>query len=293
LKTIGIVSPGDMGHVVGKVLREHGLRVATALAERSQRTRSLAAQAGIDDLENYETLVAESDMILSILVPAEAASVAASMAKAMCSTASQPLFADCNAIAPQTVQKIAQMIESAGGRFVDASIIGPPPRQVGSTRFFASGPHAEEFAQLNDYGLHVIPMSSRVGDASALKMCYAALTKGVTALSIELLVAAKALGVDEALEAEFRQSQSPMLAQMERNLPGTPPKARRWVGEMEEIAATFEALGLTPQILSGAAEIYRFVGGSPLADRTPEDPHQPLLTEMITGLAIYLKEKNQ
>jgi 3-hydroxyisobutyrate dehydrogenase-like beta-hydroxyacid dehydrogenase len=285
LKTIGIVSPGDMGHVVGQVLRGHGLRVVTSLAGRSQRTRALAAQAGFEDLGSYPALVTESDAILSILVPAEAAGLAAAVAGAMRATGRGPLFVDCNAIAPQSVHGIAQTIEDAGGRFVDASIIGPPPRKAGNTRFYASGPHAEEFAHLNHHGLHVIPMSSRVGDASALKMCYAALTKGVTALSTELLVAARVLGVDEALESELRQSQGVMLAQMERSLPGMPPKARRWVGEMEEIAATFEAVGLTPRILLGAADIYRFVGDTPLADRNPEDPEQPSLAEMVRALA--------
>jgi 3-hydroxyisobutyrate dehydrogenase-like beta-hydroxyacid dehydrogenase len=291
LNTIGIVSPGDMGHVVGQRLREQGLRVVTCLAERSRRTRSLAEQAGIEDLASYQALVAESDAILSILVPAEASSVASTVAEAMRSTGKTPLYVDCNAIAPQTVQRIAQIIEEAGGRFADGSIIGPPPRKAGNTRFYASGPHAEEFAQLNQHGLHVIPISSRVGDASALKMCYAALTKGLTALSTELLVAAQVLGVSEALEAEFRQSQSAMLAQMERSLPGMPPKARRWVGEMEEIAATFEAVDLTPRILLGAADIYRFVGDTTLADRNPEDPDQPSLAEMVRTLAADLQKE--
>ncbi|MBX3000740.1 MAG: NAD(P)-dependent oxidoreductase [Caldilineaceae bacterium] len=288
-KTIGIISPGDMGHVVGDVLRAGGLRVVACLDGRSPRTKALAQQAHLEDLGSVEAVVSEADAILSILVPAEAERAATAVATAMQQRGASLLYADCNAISPATTRLIGERIEAAGGRFVDASIIGPPPRRVGATRFYASGPHAGDLAALNDYGLHVIPIGERVGDASALKMCYAALTKGLTALSTELLVAAEALGITEPLQAEFRQSQSSMLAQMERGLPGMPPKARRWVGEMEEIASTFESVGLTPKILLGAADIYRFVGDTTLADRNPEDPGQPSLSDMIAQLAQHLR----
>jgi 3-hydroxyisobutyrate dehydrogenase-like beta-hydroxyacid dehydrogenase len=288
LTTIGIISPGDMGHVVGDVLRAGGLRVVTCLDGRSSRTKTLAQQAGLEDLGSVEAVVRDADAILSILVPAEAGRAAEAVATAMEQSGASVLYADCNAIAPATTRRIGERITAAGGRFVDASIIGPPPRRVGATRFYASGPHAGDLAALNDYGLHVIPIGDRIGDASALKMCYAALTKGLTALSTELLVAAEALGITEPLQAEFRQSQLSMLAQMERGLPGMPPKARRWVGEMEEIASTFEAVGLTPKILLGAADIYRFVGDTTLADRNPEDPGQPSLADMIVQLARHL-----
>ncbi len=121
-------------------------------------------------------------------------------------------------------------------------------------------------------------------------MCYAALTKGSSALFIELLTAARALGVSEALAREFQNSQAAMVARMGR-LPGVPMKSQRWVGEMEEIAKTFESVGLTPQILTGAADMYRFVGGTHLADRTPEDAEPlPSLEEMIAVLAEHLAE---
>lgn len=292
LKTIGIISPGDMGHVVGDVLRAGGLRVVTCLEGRSARTQALARQANLEDLGTVEAVVREADAILSILVPAEAAHAADAVAAAMKQSGKSLLYADCNAISPTTTHRIGETIRAASGHFVDASIIGPPPRRVGATRFYASGPQAEDLAVLNDYGLHVIPIGERIGDASALKMCYAALTKGLTALSTELLVAAEALGITEPLQAEFRQSQSSMLAQMERGLPGMPPKARRWVGEMEEIASTFESVGLTPNILQGAADIYRFVGETSLADRNPEDPDQPSLAAVIAQLAAHLAQKS-
>lgn len=292
LQTVGIISPGDMGSAVGQVLAQHGLRVITSLAGRSERTRSLAAKAGIADVGTLHTLVQTAEIILSILVPAEATQAAKEVAEALATTGVDLLFVDCNAIAPQTARQIEQIIRRVGGRFVDASIIGPPPRRPGATRFYASGEHAQEFAQLGHFGLEINLLGDQAGQASALKMCYAALTKGFTALCTELLTAAEALGVSAPLAQEFQQSQPLFYDQMQKSIPGMAPKARRWVGEMEEIAQTFASLGLTPHILAGAADLYRFVGATSLADRTPEDPHPlPTLTEMVRVLADQLKNE--
>ncbi len=281
MKTVGILSPGDMGHTVGERLKSNGLRVVAHLADRSERTRGLAAKAGIEEVDSYDALVEEADIVLCILVPAEAGAAAQKVADALGRTGADLLYVDCNAIAPQTTIEIGETITEAGGRFVDASIIGPPPRGEGATRFYASGKHANELAKLNDYGLDVPVISDRIGDASAIKMCYAGLTKGLTALCVELLVAAEALGVREALFAEYNLSQAAMLKRMEGGLPGMPPKSRRWVGEMEEISATMAGVGMTGKFHDGAADIYRFVGDSTLADRTPEDPDAPTLEEML------------
>ena len=281
MNTVGILSPGDMGHTVGERLKSNGLRVVAHLADRSARTRSLAEKAGIEEVSSYDALVVEADIVLCILVPAEAGAAAQKVADALRSTGADLLYADCNAIAPQTTIKIGETISDAGGRFVDASIIGPPPRGEGATRFYASGKHANELARLNDYGLDVPVISDRIGDASAIKMCYAGLTKGLTALCTELLVAAEALGIREALFAEYNLSQAAMLKRMEGGLPGMPPKSRRWVGEMEEISATMASVGMTGKFHDGAADIYRFIGDSTLADRTPEDPDAPTLEEML------------
>ncbi len=287
--TVGILSPGDMGHTVGDVLRQNGLRVITCLQGRSQRTRELAAKAGIQDVPTYPQLVTEADLILSIMVPARAMSAAAAVAEALQQTDATLTYVDCNAIAPQTVRKLGEVITAAGGTFVDASIIGPPPRSPGATRFYASGPDLNRFSELSNHGLAVRPLSDEIGHASAMKMCYAALTKGLTALCTELLTAAQVLGVSAALTAEFQLSQSVLFERMEKGLPGMPPKARRWIGEMEEISATFAHVGLTPNILTGAADMYRFVGDTPLADVPPEARDAfPTLAELIEILAKNL-----
>jgi len=198
------------------------------------------------------------------------------------------LYADCNAIAPETTKGIAQIINKAGSRFVDASIIGGPPRDFESTRIYASGDHAATLAQLRDYGLNIINMQSEIGQASAIKMCYGALTKGTTALYTEILTAAAALGVTDALVAEFTNSQGSAYTAMQRSLPGMAAKAHRWVGEMEEIAQTFDDVGLTPNIFLGAADIYRHVAGTPVGKVTPEEP-KPEFEEMVRVLAAALQ----
>lgn len=291
--TIGILSPGDMGHTVGDVLRQNGLRVIACLAGRSQRTRELAQKAGIVEVPSYTHLVIEADLILSIMVPAQATKAASVVAAALQETETDLTYADCNAIAPQTVCEIGDIITSEGGTFVDASIIGPPPRRPGSTRFYVSGPDLELFSELNNHGLDVRQLGDEIGLASAIKMCYASLTKGLTALCTELLTAAEMLGVSNALAAEFQLSQAALYERMEKGLPSMPPKAKRWIGEMEEISDTFAHVGLTPNILTGAADMYRLVSETPLADLSPEEREQfPSLDGLISVLAKQIQKKS-
>lgn len=270
IQTVGLLSPGEMGHTIGGVLHRNGVRVLTYLGDRSERSKTLAAQAGIEDTPSLDVLVTESEILLSVLVPAQAHAVAAQVAAAIERTGADLLYVDCNAIAPATVEQIGARIMAAGGRFSDAGIVGPPPRKPGTTRFFASGPGAAEFAELSAAGLDVRVIGEGIGQASGLKMCYAALTKGLIALGTELLIAAHLMGLDDALRDEQQESIPSVLAWLEGAIPGMPPKAYRWVGEMEEIAATFAALGMTPKMLEGAADMYRFVETTPLGHETPE-----------------------
>jgi 3-hydroxyisobutyrate dehydrogenase-like beta-hydroxyacid dehydrogenase len=243
--------------------------VVTSLAGRSARTRALAADAGFLDLPGLEALVEAADVLLCILVPSEAHAVADEVADALRATGAELLYVDCNAIAPRTVREIGSTILTAGGRFADAGIIGPPPRRPGA-RFYTSGPAAEEFALLAAYGLDIRVLGDETGQASGLKMCYGALTKGLQALGVELLLAARAMGLEAALQAEQRATMAEVHAYLSRTVPGMPPKAYRWVGEMEEIAACFADLGLTPRLLEGAADLYRFVAETPIGKESPE-----------------------
>ncbi|CAN5570848.1 NAD(P)-dependent oxidoreductase [soil metagenome] len=291
IQTIGLLSPGDMGHSVGNVLRENGLRVITCLNGRSDRSRELAAKAGIEDVPTLEDLVSQVDIFLSILVPARAVDVARQIASAMESTGSDLLYIDCNAIAPRTVREVADIITSAGGRIADIGIVGPPPRRPG-TRFYTSGPGAEEARELSDFGLDIRVIGDEMGQASGMKMCYGALTKGLQALGVELLVAAKVMGLEQTLADEQAGSMAEIRNWLEQSVPTMPPKAYRWVGEMEEIALTFEDIGLTPLILQGAADLYRFVETTPIGQETPENRDANRgLDGVIAALAEALQEK--
>lgn len=256
IKVVGILSPGEMGSGVGTVLHQHGLRVLTCLAGRGPGSRERAVQAGVEDVADLAALVRACEVLLSIVPPAVAGAVAAQVAAAVTATGSDLLYVDCNAIAPKTACSVASTISGAGARFADGGIIGPPPTRPGN-RIFTSGPGAREFAGLGNFGLDIRVLDGEVGQASGLKMCYAAMTKGVQALGAELLVAARLLGVEETLLTE--QSEGDVAAVrrfVERALPSMPPKAYRWIGEMEEIARCFEDLGLPNRLLLGAADVY-------------------------------------
>jgi 3-hydroxyisobutyrate dehydrogenase-like beta-hydroxyacid dehydrogenase len=291
IKTIGLLSPGDMGSVVGKVLQSHGIRVLTCLKGRSERTRMLAHEAQIEAAPTYEELVRDTEMLLSIVVPEQALNTARLVADAMHNTGRSNTYVDCNAVSPGTVREISEVISAAGSRFIDAGIIGPPPRQPDVTRFYASGPEVEVFAELSNYGLDIRPLGADIGLASGLKMCYAALTKGMTAIATEILVTAHTMGLYEPLVAEWQLSQKDRYRTIERQLPVMPTKALRWISEMEEIAKTFGDVGLTPKIHQGAADVYRFVGSTPLAEETPETRDRDrTLAQVIEGLAAHLQE---
>ena len=139
-------------------------------------------------------------------------------------------------------------------------------------------------------GLDVRVIGPNIGQASGLKMVYAASTKGITALWTELLVAARALGLEDTLKAEFKINRTDVVDALIGRIPSMPRRARRWVGEMEEISATFEGLGMTPLILSGAADMYRFVCKTPLADQPPRQPNPSLDTILDTLLGQLSRE---
>ena len=271
VRTVGILSPGDMGHAVGRALREHGLHVVTCLEGRSDRTRELTKSAGIDDLSSLEEVVARCELVLSIVDPGSARDVATAVAAALAATESGAYFADCNAVSPQTTTELEAIIRRAGGRYVDASIIGPPLGTGAPPRFYASGPHLQMMEQLDGMGIQLHAIGPDIGRASAVKMCYAAMTKGTAALWTALLTAAELMGVSEELKSEFTGSQAGTYKQMESRLPRMPAVAGRWVSEMEQIAATFEQVGVTPLFHQGAAEVYRSVSRTDLAEETPEN----------------------
>jgi 3-hydroxyisobutyrate dehydrogenase-like beta-hydroxyacid dehydrogenase len=263
-----------------------GADVLTCLSGRSERTRALAEAAGIREVASFDDLVAACDLVISIMVPSEALGAATAVASAIKNAGKNLPYVDCNAIAPSTAKLIGDAISQAGGRPIDAGIIGGPPRgESPNTRFYASGKDADLFARLNDFGLDVRVIGDQIGQASGLKMCYAASTKGTSALMLELLIAARRLGLYDGLIEEFGLSQEARLKSLD-GLIVVPAKSRRWIGEMEEISKTFEEVGLTPHMFTGAADMFRLVGASDLADETPENRNKNrTLDELIRSLS--------
>jgi 3-hydroxyisobutyrate dehydrogenase-like beta-hydroxyacid dehydrogenase len=251
---LGLLNPGAMGGAVGAALRAGGTRVLWASEGRSPATRKRAESAGLEDAGTVSALVAASDIVLSVCPPESAADVARDVvAKKFAG-----IYLDANAIAPATARDIALIVEQGGATFVDGGIVGPPPKTRGTTRLYLSGVQADRIAALFGPGpLEAIVVDGKVGAASALKMAYAAWTKGSQALLMAVRAFAIAEGVDEGLLDEWRRSQPDLPRRSEQAVQGTSPKAWRFVGEMDEIAAAFAEASLPSAFHQAAAEVYR------------------------------------
>lgn len=234
-KTIAILAPGAMGSAVARRLSDNGARVLTSLKGRSEATLKRAADAGMIGAE--DEAIADADIILSIVPPGEAVALAERLAGLIVRREKKPIVVDCNAVNVDTVQRIEEIIGSAQAPFVDAGIIGFPPQPgAKSPAFYMSGEHATDVAVLKDFGLDVRIVEGPVGAASALKMSYAGIVKGLAGIGSAMVVAATKAGAADALRDELALSQPAVLARLEMALPDMIPKAYRWVAEMREIS---------------------------------------------------------
>jgi 3-hydroxyisobutyrate dehydrogenase-like beta-hydroxyacid dehydrogenase len=270
-----------MGSAIADALARGGVRVVATLAGRSERTASLAGSAPIELLPDLEAVVRESGVVLSIVPPESARSVAADVARAAQRERAAPLLADLNAIAPATARELA----GTGLELVDGSISGPPPWKPGTTRVYLSGPRAAEVAALPFEGVERIVVGGEVGAASAVKMSTASVYKGTTALLAQALRAAHENGVLEHVLDDLRTAAPELVANVERRLAVSATKAGRYVGEMGEIAATQEAAGLTPALFEAIAEVFEAMAETPLAGASPEDVSaHPALADVLERL---------
>ena len=253
-QTIALLHPGEMGAAVGACLVARSFRVLWAAQGRSAATRARAEAAGLEASESLDRALAAADIVLSVCPP----HAALDLAREVTQKRFRGMFVDANAIAPATARTVGRIVEAAGAAFVDGGIIGPPPTAKGRTRLYLSGDARarETIAALFDgTNLQAIALDDAPGTASALKMCYAAWTKGSTALIAAVRALAQSEGVDESLLAEWRLSQPGLLKESDA-VAGKVRKAWRWVAEMEEIAASFEAAGLPGGFHLAAAELY-------------------------------------
>ncbi len=252
---VAIIAPGAMGAAVGKRLADNGVKVLTSLAGRSQETVARAKAAGMAAANDNE--IAAADFILSILPPGDALALAERFVPALKASNAKPVYADCNAINPATVERVAAAIAPTECPFVDAGIIGAPPKPGDAgPRFYASGAAAPRFSTLRDYGLDVRVLDGAMSAASALKMSYAGITKGTQAIGAAMMLAAARAGSADALFAELQSSQKELFPWLKRQLTLMPPKAYRWVAEMQEIAGFVGDDPAAHDLYEGAAHFY-------------------------------------
>lgn len=270
IERIGFMTPGDMGQAVAMQLKNRGFTVCTALDNRSERSRKMAAEIGLADLGSIARMCAECDLIMSVMNPGAALAFAREAAAAIGAQARKPVFIDCNAVSPDTMREIETAIKSAGARCLDGGLIGPPPRGKAKVNLYVSGAGAAELAQLANEQLLVHVLGERLGDASAVKMCYGAFNKGTQGLMLETLMAAQRLGVYDVLEKQLLKSRAEAYNGLLAELPLLPSKAYRWVPEMLEVARTFQGVGMTPRIFQGEADMFELVAATPLGRETPE-----------------------
>jgi L-threonate 2-dehydrogenase len=269
--TVAIMAQGTMGAGVGKRLGERGAAVRTLLSGRSEASAGRAKTAGMQPVADERELLAGADYFLSILPPDQAEALASRLAPALQSLARKPVYVDCNAVSPQTAARVAAIVEPTGAAFVDGGIIGGPPRDGYSPAIYASGPQAQRTRPIGDHGIDWRIIEGPVGAASGLKMSYAGITKGTTAIAAAMLLGAARFGCAEALIAELSSSQPEMLGRMKKSIPGMYDKAYRWVGEMEEISDFLDANAPSSEMYRGIARLYKFLAAAETEDRPAEE----------------------
>lgn len=252
-ESIGIVHPGDMGVAVGASAIHNGHHVYWASQGRSAQTRKRAEDNHFIDVGSLEELCKQCPIILSVVPP----SAAEEVAEQVVARNFKGTFADLNAISPQRAQRIGQRLEASGVKFVDGGIIGPPPWQPKTTWLCLSGSHSSTIASCFTNGpLQTEILGDRVGDASAVKMCYGAYTKGLTALIAGVLGTAENLGVRQSLMRRWADDGSGLDKNAALRVARVTDRAWRWVGEMEEIASTFAHANMPRGFHEAAGDIY-------------------------------------
>jgi len=276
---VAVIAPGMMGAAVGKRLVDNGLKVFTSLAGRSQETQARAKAAGMAAASDKE--IVACDFILSILPPGDALALAQRFVPALTASNAKPVYVDCNAINPVTVERVAKAIAPTECPFVDAGIIGQPPKPGDAgPRFYASGAAARRFATLRDYGLDIRVLDGAMSAASALKMSYAGITKGTQAIGAAMMLAAARAGSADALFDELQSSQKELFPWFKRQLAMMPPKAYRWVAEMHEIAGFVGEDPTAHELYEGAAHFYERIAEDFDADKKD-----------VSALAAFLGKK--
>ena len=268
---IAVIAPGEMGAAIGQRLRERGARVITSLAARSAASAKRAERAGLVAVASDDE-IATAGIILSVVPPGDAAGLAARLKPAIARASAKPIYVDCNAVAPQTAEAIGAILDGSGASYVDGGIIGAPPTPTTpGARLYVSGARARDVTRLNSCGLDVRFLDGPVGAASALKMSYAGITKGFTAVAAMMMLGATRAGCADMLHKELAESQAPLLDWLSRQMPKMPPKAYRWVAEMEEIGTFLDGIAGGHAAYDSIARLYAHIAEVQAQPRKGDD----------------------
>lgn len=250
--TIGLLSPGEMGSCLARILTKQGYRVVTTLDGRSDRTRRQAAECSLVLVESMEDLAREASVVISVVPPADAERVAAEFQAAVQGQSAGVVYVDANAIAPATAQRIDRSCQNHGVDFVDASIHGLAAKLPTCGTLYLSGKRANQIATLFESSLCVTILGADPGTASAAKMLIGGLNKGVVALFTELTLLADSLGLlNETLEI-YERSYPGVMEIVARLLPTFPRHAQRRRQELHELSRTMRDAGFIPNMARGA-----------------------------------------
>ncbi|WP_340107717.1 DUF1932 domain-containing protein [Pikeienuella sp. HZG-20] len=266
LPVIGAPAPGEMGAAVAAAYVRAGGTALTVLAGRSAESRERAAEAGMTACADLDELVAGCDLFLSIAPPAAALPLAEAAAASMRRTGARPPFVECNAISPDHLVGIGALFDAEA--FVDGGIIGMPPHGGRRPRLYISGPPCPALAHLDGVAFEIRPLGVRPGAASAIKMCYGGVTKGVNAILMAALLTAEGFDLAEPFMAELSASQSGLSRRLETGGPRLHADAGRWAPEMREISQSFASRGLPGELHEGAARLYEILDRSSLGAET-------------------------
>jgi 3-hydroxyisobutyrate dehydrogenase-like beta-hydroxyacid dehydrogenase len=281
---IGILHPGEMGISIAASAKNSGCEVYWVSQGRSGATRERAEKFGLREARTLAELCKECPIVVSVCPPHAAESLARDVVQA----GFHGLFVEGNAIAPQRTVQIGETMTRSDIRFVDGGIIGLPAWKPHSTCLYLSGPGASEAAACFTAGpLDTIVLGDEIGKASALKMCYAANTKGTVALLAAILATAETLGVREALFDRWRSEDAALPDQVLKRIQANSPKAWRFVGEMQEISRTFSSAGAPGEFHAGAKDIYARLS------RFKDVKTPPSLEEILNALCATKKETDK
>ena len=292
--SIGILSVGEMGYHWAKLLKSNGADVLTVLEERSDITRQRSENAGIKSVPSLADLIMETELVVSVVVPSAASPLAADIAQTLAKLPKKDfIFLDANAISPMTAHSIGESFSAFPEMFVDGCIIGSSAKLAQNTVVYVSGPRAERLNDLKHFGFSVKNLGIDIGQASAFKIIYAGLTKGLQGLLVELLIGARGLKIFDQIIECYDERFPGLIPKVGRNIAALPVHAGRRSEEMEELHRTFQHYGFDPEMPMAAGRVLEKIAALNLGLSSGDGERKWSLAETLEALSTenFLRKK--